>query len=166
MALEYLAGQILTADELQKSVPHYLELGTDHDISSSTTLEETDLAVTVDDLMKISLDIRYTTSGGGIRWAWSDTGSVTLHSRAIHSPGEDATGDSIDISDMRLRSVITFGEEQTITDFTGFTSQRLTEELIVSGEGTVTFAFAQDTSDASATTLDDQSYVIYQYLAD
>jgi hypothetical protein len=166
MALEYLAGQILTADELQRTVTKRVTQGSSQDVASSTTIVDTSIVIPVDDLIKVNLEVRYQSRAGGIRWAWAESsGSVTLLSRAIGpAPGDGATGNNSELTLMFLRTQITLTEEQLVAHHNTNTSSRISEELIIEGSGEITLQFAQDTSNASATTFNGQSYATWHYL--
>src|SRR3546814_4903818 len=70
MALQFLAGQRLTADALQRAVPDRVEQAADQSVTSSVTPVDSAIAITVDGLLKIDLEVRYTSGGGGLRWIW------------------------------------------------------------------------------------------------
>src|SRR3546814_5365619 len=76
MALQYLAGQRLTADTLQRAVPERVEQAADQSVTSSVSPVDSVIAITVDGLLKIDLEVRYTAGGGGIRWHWEDDAEI------------------------------------------------------------------------------------------
>ncbi|MFC4333855.1 hypothetical protein [Salininema proteolyticum] len=166
MPINFLAGQRLTADDLQALAATRVTQGTEQSVASSTTLTDTSIVVPVNDLTEIRLLVRYTSLGGGMRWAWSTTsGSVTMYNRSIGSHGESTTGNAATVADMRWRQVLTDDEEQTVDHFTTNTSSLIWEDLIVDGDGELTFQFAQVTSDASETSIHRNSYATWQRLA-
>src|SRR3546814_14439898 len=89
MALQYLAGQRLTADALQRAVPDRVEQAADQSVTSSVTPVDSAIAITVDGLPKIDLEVRYTSGGGGIRWIWDADAGVTFLSRSVGASGSD-----------------------------------------------------------------------------
>src|SRR3546814_1064041 len=93
MALQYLAGQRLTADALQRAVPDRVEQAADQSVTSSVTPVDSAIAITVDGLLKIDLEVRYTSGGGGIRWIWDADAGVTFMSRSVRASGSATSGD-------------------------------------------------------------------------
>jgi hypothetical protein len=164
MPLQYLAGQRLTADALQRAVPDRIVLGADKTVTSSTTLSDTDIAITVDDVMVVDLSFRWQSLAGGIRWAWSTTGSVTINSRVVGSAGQATAGTPEDLTTMRWRAGTTATTSMLIAHFSTGNAQRGQEQLVVEGSGILTFRIAQETSNASATTLFAESYAVVSRL--
>lgn len=164
MALEYLAGQRLTADALQRAVPDRVLQNNDQNVTSSTVPVSSEIVVTVDGLLRIDLEVRYTSGGGGFRWDWADSGSITLISRGIAAPGATATGSPTDVSTMYWRSWINLTSDASTNHFNTSSTQRVSETLVVDGSGTLTFRFAQDASNVAATTLFADSYAIISRL--
>lgn len=104
--------------------------------------------------------------GGGIRWDWNPSGSITLLSRFSGSGGDATTGTPSNLTTMSWRNLTTLGTDVTIAQFSTSGVQRGSETLIVNGSGTVTFRFAQETSNAAATDLDaGVSYALITRLA-
>lgn len=159
MAL-FLAGQIPTADSLNALKVFRVEQGSSQAVTSSTTIVDSDIVVPIDGLCEVFLSVRYTMLAGGIRWAWSSTGTVNSLNREIISAGDVATSASgaARITDMRMRQIVTLTEEQIVTQINTSTAFMINERLILEGTGTVTWRFAQQTSNASATTVDEFSY--------
>lgn len=162
----FLAGQVPTADELNALVTYKITLGTTASVTSSTTIVDTDIVVPITDLTEVRLDVRYTSLAGGIRWAWSATGTATCLSRTIWSAGDSTTSGTgaAEIEGMRWRTIATLTEEQTTAHINTSTSHMLYERLICEGSGVITFRFAQQTSNASATSVDAQSFATYQLI--
>lgn len=161
-ALEYFAGQRLTADALQRAVPDRVVQGSDQTVTSSVTPTASEIVITVDGLLLIELDIRFGTgtAGGGFRWDWSDSGSVTFISRGVGAPGAATSGSPTNVADMYWRQPTDFGTDVAIAQFSNLATQRGTERLVVDGSGTLTFRFAQETSVAVATTLFTNSHAL------
>lgn len=161
MALTYLAGQRLTADALQRAVPDRVVQAADQAVTSSTTLVDTDIVITVDGLLKIDLEITWATvaAGGGFKWGWLDAGSVSFVSRLILSPGTATSGTISNIADMQYRSAGSFAAV-SIAQFAAVTNGRVQETLVADGSGTLTLQFAQNVSDADATTFLADSYAL------
>lgn len=160
MALQYLAGQRLTADALQRAVPDRVVQEDDQSVTSSITLVDSAIEVTVDGLLLIDLLFRWQSNGGGIRWAWADAGSVTSISRATQSAGSAATGTPDDLTSARFRAGTVLSTVLTIAHFQTGNAQQAAEQIVVDGSGTMTLQFAQETSNAGATTLFAESYAI------
>ena len=166
MPLQYLAGQPLTADDLQNLAETRIVQGFDQSVVSSTTLADTAIVVPVRDMTKIELDIRYTSLGGGISWAWAITsGAVTCYNRSITSAGQSPTGNAASISAMRHRQIATIQEVQATAHYTTNTSQLILERLVCDGRGEIMFRFAQETSNANPTSLYYESYALYRRLS-
>src|SRR3546814_13823862 len=100
MALQYLAGQRLTADALQRAVPDRVEQAADQSVTSSVTPVDSAIAITVDGLLKIDLEVRYTSGGGGIRWIWDADAGVTFMSRSVGASGSATSGSQTNVADM------------------------------------------------------------------
>lgn len=162
MALQYLAGQRLTADALQRAVPDRVVQGSDQSVTSSITPVASEIVITVDGLLKIDLEIRFGTgtTGGGFRWDWSDSGSVTFISRGVGAAGSATSGSPTNVADMYWREPTDFATDIAMAQYSNLATQRGTEKLIVDGSGTLTFRFAQETSVAVATTLFANSYAL------
>ncbi|TDC63872.1 hypothetical protein E1258_09505 [Micromonospora sp. KC207] len=166
MTIDFFAGQVPTADELLALAPGYVAQGSSQAVTSSTTLVDSAIVVPVNGLSMIDLAVRYTALAGGMRWAWSVTGTVTMLSRSILSAGESTstTAGTANIADYRLRQIATATEEQTTAQFNNASTQLIREWLIVDGVGDVTFRFAQQASNASATTLNAASFATVERL--
>lgn len=160
MALQYLAGQRLTADALQRAVPDRVEQAVDQDVTSSITHVDSSIVIVVDGLLKIDLEIRYTSGGGGIRWNWSESAGVTFAARAAGSSGSATTGSQTNVADMYWRAFSAFNTVVSSNHINTFTTNRGSETLVVDGSGTLTLRWAQETSNAAATTLFANSYAL------
>src|SRR3546814_2587302 len=112
MALQYLAGQRLTADALQRAIPDRVEQAADQSVTSSVTPLDSAIAITVDGLLKIDLEVRYTSGGGGIRWIWDADAGVTFMSRSVGAPGSATSGSQTNVADMYWRSFSSFRSEE------------------------------------------------------
>jgi hypothetical protein len=153
MALQFLAGQRLTADALQRAVPDRVVQGSNQSVTSSVALADSEIVITVDDLVRIDLEIRWRAEGGGIRWDWAGTGSVSLISRYVGAPGNATSGSPNNIADMFWRDMTNLGDDVALAQFTTSVGLRGAETLVVDGSGTLTFRFAQETSNANATSI-------------
>lgn len=158
----FSAGQVLTADDLMAITWQLVEQGTDQDVTSSTTLADTSLVVPVDGPTVVRLNVRYTSGGGGIRWAWSQTGSVGGR-RFLWTYGPNGT--DAEEGTFQARNFGTTSEHTT-PHFSGASTLVILEELHVEGEGDLTFQFAQETSNGSATTVSADSNLRYVRMAD
>lgn len=172
--MTFLSGQILTATDLNTAIDFHnlirYDLGADHDVTSATgiTLQNTALVCTIVALSEVRLSARFTSNAGGIRWAWSVTGTVTCTVRDMHSPGSSttATDGSNEILDIRLRQNATITEEQRVAHISTATTYAFTERLVVEGAGTIILRFAQDTSNAAITRLHSQTFATVRRLTD
>lgn len=164
MALQYLAGQRLTADALQRAVPDRVVQAVDQDVTSSTAHVASSIVIEVDGLLKIDLEIRYTSGGGGIRWNWSESAGVTFVHRAAASSGSATSGSQTNVADMYWRSFSAFNTVTNSNHLNTFTTNRGAETLVVDGSGTLTLTWAQDVSNAAATTLFANSYALVSRL--
>jgi hypothetical protein len=160
MPLQYLAGQRLTADALQRAVPDRVVSANDQSVTSSITPVDSEIVITVDDLLKIDLEFRWQSNAGGIRWDWSETSGVSFISRFVGSPGFATSGSANNIADMAWRHGINFGTDIALAHYSTGSVQRGSEVLIVEGSGTLTFRFAQETSSGSATTVMAGAYAV------
>lgn len=167
MPLQYLAGQRLTADALQRAVPYRIVQDGTQSVTSSISMVDTDIVIDVDDLLRIDLEINYGTaaSGGGIRWDWVLTGSTTILSRTIGAAGSTSTGSPPNTSDMYWRSWNQAGSDITVNFMSSAQTFRASETLVVEGSGTMTLQFSQETSAAGATTFINGSYAQITRLA-
>lgn len=160
MAVDFLAGMVPTADELQSLVPTLIAQGTAQDKTSSVSLSDSAISVSIDGLAEVRLDARWVSGGGGIRWAWRATGSVSMLTRTILSVGSatSTTATTHNVADLRHRQIATLGEEQVIAHYTNSGAAAIQEWALVDGVGELVFQFAQESSNASATTLNANSY--------
>lgn len=167
MPLQYLAGQRLTADALQRAVPTRVLQATDQTVTNSVTPVNSNIVITVDDLIKINMEIVYGTaaSAGGFRWDWLATAGVTLRSRVIGSPGAAATSGPTAVSNMLWRNWTQFDTDIFINQMGTSTTNRVSESLVVDGAGTVTLRFAQETAAVPLTTLQADTYALVTRLA-
>src|SRR3546814_3377565 len=94
----------LTADALQRAVPDRVEQAADQSVTSSVTPVDSAIAITVDGLLKIDLEVRYTSGGGGIRWIWDADAGVTFMSRSVGASGSATSGSQTNVADMYWRS--------------------------------------------------------------
>lgn len=155
--VSWSAGQVVTADDLTAITWQLVHQGTDQDVTSSTTLVDTALVVPVDGPTVVRANLRYGSGGGGIRWAWSASGSAGGR-RFLWTYGPNGT--NAEEGTFQARNFASGTTHQT-PHFSGASTLAILEELDLDGEGEVTFQFAQDTSDASATTLDGDSWLRY-----
>lgn len=168
MTISFNAGQALTADDLMTLATTRYVQGTSQDSVSSVTLADSAIVVTVAGLSEVNLSARYTSLAGGIRWAWRATGTVTVTSRDIVSAGSSTSSTSAasNIADMRFRQNATVDEEQTTAHINTTTAHMIQERVICEGSGTLIFQFAQNTSNASATTLHQNSFATVRQLVE
>ncbi|MEU5549194.1 hypothetical protein ABZ738_05445 [Micromonospora sp. NPDC047793] len=166
VTIDFLAGQVLRPDDLLALAVGYVTQSNPVSRTSTAIVADSSIICPVDGPTEIRLSARWTSLAGGMRWCWRSTGTVSLVSRDILSPGSTVSANSGTawIRDIRLRQIATIGEEQTVTHFDAATTQLIQERLIVTGVGEVVFQFAQATSNASATTLAGQSYATVQKL--
>jgi len=166
MTIDFYAGMVPTADELLALTLGYVVQGSSQAVTSSTTLVDSSIVVPIDGLSEVRLSARYTALAGGMKWAWSATGTVTCTARDIMSAGETTTttAGTANIDDMRWRQIATLGEEQSTDQYNNASTQLIAERLIVDGVGDLVFRFAQDTSNASATTLNAASFATVERL--
>src|SRR3546814_9854394 len=73
------------------------------DLSSVTPVDSA-IAITVDGLLKIDMEVRYTSGGGGIRWIWDADAGVTFMSRSVGASGSATSGSQTNVADMYWRS--------------------------------------------------------------
>jgi hypothetical protein len=165
LPIQFGAGQRLTADALQALAPKVITQGTQQDVISSVTLIDTAIVVPVADRTEIRLDLRHSAGGGGIRWAWRSAGTITTLLRSILSPGAPTTGSNFDIGEMRFRSIATPGEVQTVPQYQSGSTNVIWETLLVEGSGDLIFQFAQETSNAGATSINANAHAVYSRLA-
>jgi hypothetical protein len=132
------------------------------------SLSDSAIIVPIGGLCEVELQARYTSgsSGGGIRWAWGSTGTVTSRARTAVSPGSGA-GAALTVNDsnqnfrgVRMRQIAGLTEEHSIANYSGSTTQWFSEILILEGVGEVVLRFAQQASNAAATTLHANSYAV------
>jgi hypothetical protein len=170
MAVEFLAGMVPTADELQALVGIYVVQGAAQSVTSSTTLVDSMISIPISGLCSVELRARYTSgsSGGGIRWAWGSTGTVASLARTAITPGSGAgSGGALTVYDsnqnfrgVRMRQIAGLTEVHEINNYSGSTTQYFGEDLVLEGSGLLVLRFAQQASNAAATTLHQNSYAI------
>ncbi|TBL44233.1 MULTISPECIES: hypothetical protein [unclassified Micromonospora] len=166
MTIDFYAGMVPTADDFADLVASYVTQSVAATRISTVTVADSAIICPVDGLTEINLSARWTSLGGGIRWCWRYTGTVALTSRDILSAGQTVSANTgtAAIRDIRLRQIATINEEQLVTHFDNAATQLIQERLIVSGGGEVVFQFAQNTSNANATTLASGSFATVQKL--
>ena len=137
---------------------HLVMQGTDAQVSSSITLTDSNIVIPVNGPTVARLNVRYESSGGGIRLAWRTTGNITGPdpSRTGRcnwwTPGATSTGrvDDRDTGNWRnagLGTVTRIGHATTAGTSGAFA------EALVSGDGELILQWAQDSSNSNATTL-------------
>lgn len=162
MALPFYAGQILYPDDLMDIQWHRVPQGANQAVVSSTTLVDSAIVVPVEGLTAIKLFMHYTSLAGGITWDWNvSAGTVTdADGRWVWGHGQATTGDVLTSTAMQMhRSGLT--TDRSVQHFTNQSPNAMREELTVTGSGELTLRFAQQTSNASATTLAATSYARY-----
>lgn len=148
-----LAGQIIRAADFDGITPTAYVQGNGQTVTSSTTLVDSAIVVPIDGPTIVQLHMRFQTAGGGIRWAWRETGTVTTELRSILAAGRTTTGSNTDIASMALRAVATANEVQPTAQYQNSTTHLIRETLFLGGAGSIVFQFAQETSNAGGTTL-------------
>lgn len=166
MSLTFSEGERLLGTKLNKLVPRRAVQGFDQSASTETTLEDTNIVVPVDGVTRIWLQVRYESQGTGIKWAWRESaGAVTGLMRTVLTAGASvASGSVFDIPEMQTFAIPSFAGAFSVAHWTVSLLNRVSEELVVSGEGELTFQFAKETSAPQATTIWGQSYARYQNL--
>lgn len=153
----FSAGQVLTADDLMAITWQRVYQGTSQDVTSSTTLVDTALVVPVDGPTIVRASLRYASGGGGISWAWSASGTAGGR-RFLWTYGPNGTNAEEGTAQFRNFSS---GSTHQTPHFSGASTLAILEELELDGTGELTFQFAQETSNSSATTLNGDSYLRY-----
>lgn len=167
MAISFFAGQNLTADDLMAIQWHRVQQGVDQQVVSSTTLTQSALVVPVQGVTAVQLFLHYDSDGGGITWDWSVTaGAVdTADGRWIYGHGQTTTGDVLNSTSMQMhRSTLT--TSRSVNHFTTQSPNAMLEDMTVTGSGEITLRFAQQASNAAATTLQATTYARYLQLED
>ncbi|MBD0838776.1 hypothetical protein [Streptomyces sp. TRM68416] len=162
MALPFYAGQILYPDDLMNIQWHRVSQGAAQPVVSSTTLIDSAIVIPVEGLTSIKLFLHYTSLGGGIKWDWNvSAGSVSdADGRWVWGHGQATTGDVLTSTALQMhRSSMT--TDRNVQHFTSQSPNAMREELTVTGSGELTLRFAQDTSNANATTLAATTYARY-----
>lgn len=162
MAIDFYSGMVPTADELLMLAPLLVTQGSAHSVISSIALVDSALIVPVNGPAEIDLSARYQTGGGGIRWAWEVTGTVSMSARDVMSSGSgtSTTDGTANIADLRWRQIATLDEEQTVANYNNASTHLIRERCLVDGVGELVFKFAQQASNAGATVLHQNSYAI------
>jgi hypothetical protein len=165
VALPFYAGQILTADDLMDIQWHRVSQGAAQQVVSSTTLVDSAIVVPVQGITVVKLFLHYTSLGGGITWDWDvSAGSVAdADGRWVWGHGQATTGDVLTSTAMQMhRSGLT--TDRSVQHFTTQSPNAMREELTVEGEGEITLRFAQQTSNANATTLAATTWARYLWI--
>lgn len=155
------AGMAPTADELMDMQWRRISQGTDQEVTSTTTLTDSNIVIPCKGRTIVELRINYESDGGGIRWAWRFAGGVgTGDGRWVTTHGEETTGGVLNSTLFQQhRSGST--TERAVHHFTGVGPNALIETLSFIGEGEAIFQFAQQVSDAAPTTLSANSFAYY-----
>jgi hypothetical protein len=165
MPIQFQAGQPVTADDLQDLASTRVLQGAEQTETNSITLIDTSIVVPISDLTHVFVDVRYTSTGGGIRWTWRNSGSITTYNRSISSAGDPTTGTNHSIANMRLRQIATLNELQQVPHFQNASTHAIWENLVVEGEGDIILQFSQQTANAGSTAIHANSYALYTRLA-
>lgn len=163
----FLAGQVLTADDLTEALEKVVEQGSDQSVSSSATPVGSNLsfAVVSGGVYWVQVRARWTqpSPGGGFRAEWAaPAGTSSL--RLVLAAGDTATGGSDDATTMTSRAWV-LSQEITAGSGLGESSTHAWHEdiLLTAGDdGTVTFEFAQNDSNANATVLSASSFLLWR----
>src|SRR3546814_15849073 len=113
-------------------------------VTSSVTPVDSAIAITVDGLLKIDLEVRYTSGGGGIRWIWDADAGVTFMSRSVGASGSATSGSQTNVADLYWRSFSSFTTVVNSNHLQTFTTNPGLETLVVDRAGVLTFPLAQD----------------------
>jgi len=162
VALPFYAGQILTPDDLMAIQWHRVSQGAAQSVTSSTTLVESAIVIPVEGLTAVNTFLHYTSLGGGITWDWDVTaGTVSdADGRWVWGHGQATTGDVLTSTALQMhRSALS--TDRSVQHFTTQSPNAMREEMTVTGSGEITLRFAQQTSNASATTLAATTYARY-----
>lgn len=150
--IEALERRVNTLNATLK--PYRVVQSAGQSVASSVALVNTGIVINVDGLLKVDLEFRWMSGGGGIRWDWNTTGTVTLHSRFVGAAGNPTGGNPGALTEMRWANTNTLAADVTVPHFSTSGVQRGSERLVVSGSGTMTLRFAQETSNVAATNFD------------
>lgn len=141
--------------------------GSDQSVTSSIVLANSSIVVPVEGRTLINLEVRYQSAagGGGIRWGWATSGSLTLLGRGITAAGSGTAGSPQDTQEMYWRNWLTLGGVPVVNQFNTSATNRISEVLLVEGSGTLTFQFAQQVSTGVATIVFSDSYALVTRVA-
>jgi hypothetical protein len=160
--IETLERRVLSlASAIQLATPFQFSQGADQSVISSIALVDSAIVVPINGLSKIDLELRYQTgtAGGGIRWQWAATGTVSLVARSIGAAGNPTAGSTTATQDMIWRNFLSLNVTQ-VAQFNNSSTNRGAETLIVDGVGNLTLRFAQNVSTAVNTTIFADSYAL------
>lgn len=165
MALQFYAGQVLTADDLMGIQPEIYEQGTDQSVTSSTAVVDSSIVVPVlaGARYRFLMHLSYgSSSAGGLRVDW-DGPSGTEMGRYIQAVASTSyTADSARMV-TRTRAI---GTDQTVGGGLTFAYYQEVGDVRVGGtSGNMRLRFAQAVSDATETILRADSHVIVQRIA-
>lgn len=160
MALQFRAGQILTADDLMAIQQHIVIQGADQEVVSSTTPVDSSIAIEVEANARYIFQTRLSygsSTAGGMRVTWSGPSGSAM-GRYIQAATAGTVADSADIV-TRVRAM---GTQQVVGGGLAFAFYEEEGDVRTAGTpGTMLLSFAQGTSDASPTILRADSHVRY-----
>lgn len=156
MAIQYRAGQILTADDLMMMQPTLYEQGEDQQVASSTSMVSSQIVIPLEASARYILRLRATygsasnagSGTGGARFAWLAPPGADFGRRILGvASGSDATDGQLT---MRTRAT---GTQQTVGG--GITFADYQEDIYATtvSAGDAVFQFAQQSSNSSPTIL-------------
>src|SRR3546814_20094805 len=75
-------------------------------------------------LLKVDMEVRYTSGGGGIRLIWDADAGVTFMSRSVGASGSATSGSQTNVADMYWRSFSSFTTVVNSNHLNTFTTNR------------------------------------------
>ena len=159
-------GDIIYAADINNSVPRYVIKENNQSVTSSTTfVDDTELVTPTLAVGKWDLELHLVvTSTVAIKCEWTNTGTMANNRRAW-GPGSTET-DAGDDSTARW-GLHGFATDVIYGPRSGALQFHIEEYAIidVSAEGAITFRFAQNVSNAAATTVQANSYWKYKQVS-
>ncbi len=176
MSVLILTGQRLTADALNAAygIPTITKPSNTSRTSTTTVTDDPDLsgiALGVGTWEVVFRIFAFSNAGtaAGLKTSWGFTGSVnTALVRHCQGPGRDNTAVSDVIVDVVMRGVAMSSGVLYGLGFSSAAYSQITEasaNVVVTVAGNLSLQWAQQTSNATATTVAGESYVTYRQIA-
>lgn len=172
MAISFTAGQLVTANELNLLCPTYIIKNVTQSVTNSVTLvNDTDFVWTIlpnqSAIIEINLQTANTTTGAGLRLAWTTSGTAGFAARMANGPSDTAAGVTNE-HEFQIQGRPLTAATNNLYQLTGTGTYIVRETLVVGGGatgGNVQMQFAQFTANVGSTQVQSGSFGVLRYVS-